>query len=517
MRLIMLDTETTGLKAETGDKIVEIGAVSFENRDLTKKVTFQKYLNPLRSIPYGAFRVHGLTEERLADEPTFPEVEEEFLEFIKGGTLVIHNAKFDLGFIWHELSEEGKKTIQDMGAIDTLEMAKRQFPGKRNNLNALCDRFDLDRSHRTLHGALLDAEILAEVYLEMSGGSQFSLGIDREIKPVNSFIHALSMKTAIEERQETSNLTMRPAIRIRGEDAQRHQKLSDTIHDESGGQLIWTLPQRMNEALDEIKQADAVLFVTGNKLDDKRGYPDLKVTKEFKAAYPSVFPRNPKGADKVTPIQSAEQFKMNPEAAWAFYAGHINHYRSAEYSELWKKLIEYASSKRDGYFVHTSLIGGEMLKSGCAEDKIFESNGSLHFIQCSAACNDAVDVNQLEFELYMSELRSDVPKCNKCGAPMRPNIRMIPKDSLFLPNRPNMQQKQMELWLEEKIKKSAKVVMLEVDALDTSELQGFSNKLSKHENFPLIRINPDHITGRVPKGSLSLTRQKETFVSRLID
>jgi len=516
MRLIMLDTETTGLKAETGDKMVEIGAVSFENRDLSKKVTFQKYLNPQRSIPHDAFRVHGLTEERLAEEPTFPEVEKEFLAFIEGGTLVIHNAKFDLGFIWHELSDEGKKIIQDMGAIDTLEMAKRLYPRKRNNLNALCDRFDINRSHRALHGALLDAEILAEVYLAMSGGLQFSLGVDRDIKPVNSFISELTMQAAIEERQETSTLTRRPAVRIKKEDTQRHQTFSNTINEESGGQLIWTLPQRMNEALDVVQQADAILFVTGNKREEKVGYPDLTVTKDFKAAYPGVIPNITRDKDKVTPIQSAEQFKMNPEAVWAFYAGHINRCRNFKGSELWEKLFEYARSKRDGYFVQTTLIGGEMLKSECDEDRIVESNGSLHFIQCSGACSDFVDANQLEFELYLSEMRSSVPTCKGCGAPLRPNIRMI-DDSDFIQNRLNMQDEKMELWLEEKRKKSTKVAILEIDGLDTSKLQGFSNKMAELANFRLIRINTDHITGRVPEGSLSLTHQKQAFVSRLLD
>ncbi|PCI00452.1 MAG: DNA polymerase III subunit epsilon, partial [Zetaproteobacteria bacterium] len=172
MRLIMLDTETTGLSPSNGDKMVEIGAIEVSNRDMSQTRTFHQYLNPERNIPNEVVRIHGIDNARVKDEPTFKDVAQNFLDFIQGGTLVIHNAPFDLGFIMAELEACGLPNIHDIPVIDTLRLAKKQFPRQRNNLDALCDRFEIERGHRELHGALLDSELLGEVYLAMTGGKQ---------------------------------------------------------------------------------------------------------------------------------------------------------------------------------------------------------------------------------------------------------------------------------------------------------------------------------------------------------
>ena len=176
MREIVLDTETTGLDPTTGDKIVEIGAVELLNHLPTGK-TFHKYLNPERNMPEEAQAVHGLTEEFLKDKPVFSQIADDFLTFIKGSKLVIHNASFDMKFINAELALVGKTTLPGGIAIDTLGIARKKFPGSPASLDALCRRFNIDNSARTLHGALLDSEILAEVYLELIGGRQPDFGL----------------------------------------------------------------------------------------------------------------------------------------------------------------------------------------------------------------------------------------------------------------------------------------------------------------------------------------------------
>ncbi|QIQ21808.1 DNA polymerase III subunit epsilon [Zophobihabitans entericus] len=175
-RQIVLDTETTGMNMDgtthyTGHKIIEIGAVEIINRRLTGN-HFHVYLNPGRAVDAEAFAVHGLSDEFLKDKPKFQEVAESFKQFISGAELVIHNASFDVGFIDYEyrLMNSDFKVEQHCKVTDSLAMARRIFPGKRNNLDVLCERYQIDNSHRTLHGALLDAEILAEVYLAMTGG-----------------------------------------------------------------------------------------------------------------------------------------------------------------------------------------------------------------------------------------------------------------------------------------------------------------------------------------------------------
>jgi len=172
-RQIILDTETTGIGA--GHRIIEIGCVEMIDRQLTGN-HFHVYLNPDRAIDEGAFRVHGISREFLEDKPRFKDVLDEFLAFIKNSELIIHNAPFDTGFINVEFDLcKYTKKIQDIcSVIDTLSMAKKKHPGQKNNLDALCKRYDVDNTNRTLHGALLDAEILASVYLAMTGG-QISL------------------------------------------------------------------------------------------------------------------------------------------------------------------------------------------------------------------------------------------------------------------------------------------------------------------------------------------------------
>jgi DNA polymerase III subunit epsilon len=181
MREIILDTETTGLDPLRGDRLVEIGGVELVNQFPTGR-TFHVYINPERDMPEEAFRVHGLSAEFLQDKPLFAAVADDFLSFAEGAKLVIHNASFDMGFINAELKRLGREPIPMDRVLDTLTMARRRFPGGSNNLDALCSRFGIDNSKRTKHGALLDAELLAEVYIELNGGRQatFSLADSRK-------------------------------------------------------------------------------------------------------------------------------------------------------------------------------------------------------------------------------------------------------------------------------------------------------------------------------------------------
>jgi DNA polymerase III subunit epsilon len=181
MRQIVLDTETTGIETSQDHRIIEIGAVELVNRKLTGR-HFHRYIHPQREIDEGAQEVHGISLDFLADKPVFHLIADEFLEFVRDGQLVIHNAPFDVGFINHEFGKLDKRfgRIEDYcGVIDTLAMARQLHPGQKNNLDALCKRYGVDNSQRQLHGALLDAEILADVYLAMTGG-QVALGLRRE-------------------------------------------------------------------------------------------------------------------------------------------------------------------------------------------------------------------------------------------------------------------------------------------------------------------------------------------------
>ncbi len=176
MREIVLDTETTGFEPETGDRIVEIGAVELVRHMPTGR-TYHQYINPQRAMPQSAFEVHGLGDDFLADKPLFAAIADDFLEFIGDANLVIHNASFDMKFLNAELGWVSKPLIAQDRAIDTLTIARRKFPGAPASLDALCRRFGIDNSARTLHGALLDSEILAEVYLELIGGRQPDFGL----------------------------------------------------------------------------------------------------------------------------------------------------------------------------------------------------------------------------------------------------------------------------------------------------------------------------------------------------
>lgn len=177
MRQIILDTETTGLEPRLGHRIIEVAGVEMVNRRLTGK-HFHRYLNPGRDSDEGALQVHGLTTEFLSDKPKFAEIVDELLEYIAGAELIIHNAPFDIGFLDAELALLRKKKLATYcpAVIDTLRMAKDLHPGKRNGLDSLCDRYQIDNSARTLHGALLDAELLAEVYLAMTRGQDSLIG-----------------------------------------------------------------------------------------------------------------------------------------------------------------------------------------------------------------------------------------------------------------------------------------------------------------------------------------------------
>jgi len=198
MRQIVLDTETTGLDPKQGHKIIEIGCVELLNRRLSGE-TFHVYIKPEREIDEAAIEVHGISNESLLDKPIFAEVVDDFLAFVKGAELIIHNAPFDVGFLDAELQalETNTSCVNDVCTVlDTLKMARAKHPGQKNSLDALCRRYHIDNSHRDLHGALLDAEILAEVYLAMTGG-QVSLSLTNN---TSGFAYAGEAKSEVEEK-----------------------------------------------------------------------------------------------------------------------------------------------------------------------------------------------------------------------------------------------------------------------------------------------------------------------------
>ena len=181
MRQIVLDTETTGLETSQGHRIIEIGCVELIDRRVTDN-HWHHYINPQREVDAGAFEVHGISNEFLQDKPLFEDLVEDFMRYIEGAELVIHNAAFDTGFLNHEINllENDQPAIEGVCTVlDTLMMARQKHPGQKNNLDALCKRYEIDNSHRSVHGALLDARILADVYLVMTGG-QTSLGLEQD-------------------------------------------------------------------------------------------------------------------------------------------------------------------------------------------------------------------------------------------------------------------------------------------------------------------------------------------------
>lgn len=195
MRQVVLDTETTGLEIEEGHRVIEIGCVEIVDRKLTRR-HYHQYINPDRDIDDGALEVHGITRQFLLDKPRFSEVWQDFLEFIKGSELVIHNAGFDIAFLNHEieLMESSPGSLTDYCSVtDSLELARHKHPGQKNNLDALCKRYNVDNSQRVFHGALLDAEILADVYLLMTGGQgSLGLGEKSQIRRVGSNVMQLA-------------------------------------------------------------------------------------------------------------------------------------------------------------------------------------------------------------------------------------------------------------------------------------------------------------------------------------
>jgi DNA polymerase III subunit epsilon len=229
MRQIFLDTETTGLSADSGDRIVEIGCIEMVNRRLSGR-TLHHYLNPERSSHPDAVRIHGLTDEFLADKPVFGAVADELLAFLGGAEIIIHNAAFDVGFLNVELAKVGRGRLHEHveKVTDSLLMAREMFPGKANSLDALCKRLEVDNSNRALHGALLDAGLLAEVYIRMTRG-QNSLVIDvgeeggthRAVAAIDLSAFAL------------------PVIEPTAEEAAAHEKALADVNKASGGKAVW--------------------------------------------------------------------------------------------------------------------------------------------------------------------------------------------------------------------------------------------------------------------------------------
>ncbi|WP_374545363.1 DNA polymerase III subunit epsilon [Rhodoblastus sp.] len=222
-REIILDTETTGLDPANGDRIIEIAAVELINGSLTNN-NYHQYINPERDIPDSAFRVHGISAEMVADKPKFVEIVEQFIGFIGDDVIVAHNAEFDLKFINSELQKIGRIPLSNDRVVDTLALARKKHPGSPNSLDALCTRYGVDRTRRVKHGALIDAEILAEVYVELTGGRQTSLSLQirKEIRKVNW----------------SGGLTERPralASPFTAADAESHRQLVESL----GAAALW--------------------------------------------------------------------------------------------------------------------------------------------------------------------------------------------------------------------------------------------------------------------------------------
>ncbi len=231
MRHIFLDTETTGLSPMLGHRIIEIAGVEMVNRRLTGN-HFHCYLNPEREIDAGAQEVHGISIDFLQDKAKFADIAQEFLDFVQGGELIIHNAPFDVGFLNHELSLMGGVALETVCAsvIDTLKLAKELHPGQKNNLNALCKRYAVDNSNRTLHGALLDAELLADVYIAMTRG-QDSLLIDVS-EPAETHTDATGTLPKVALR----------VLRANEDELAAHAALLADIDKESKGACLWAQP-----------------------------------------------------------------------------------------------------------------------------------------------------------------------------------------------------------------------------------------------------------------------------------
>lgn len=235
MRQIVLDTETTGLEASQGHRIIEIGCVELINRKLTGS-HYHQYINPQREIDQGAIEVHGITNEFLDDKPLFEQVAGDFIAFVEGAELIIHNAPFDVGFLNAELQRMPRDTAgveQMCSIVDTLVMARGKHPGQRNSLDALCQRYDVDNSQRDLHGALLDAEILADVYLAMTGGQTALQLSDATANNGEGGPDGQQIRRLPASRPPL------PIIQASVEDLAAHQAQLDAIAASSGGRVLW--------------------------------------------------------------------------------------------------------------------------------------------------------------------------------------------------------------------------------------------------------------------------------------
>ncbi len=229
-RQIVLDTETTGLSAENGDRIIELGCVELLNRKLTGN-NLHMYFNAGRDSHEDALRVHGITTEFLKDKPRFEQQVDEILAYLQGAEIIIHNAPFDVGFLNKELQRAGKAPLKSWveGVIDTLAMAKERYPGKRNSLDSLCDRLDVDNSGRTLHGALLDAELLADVYINLTRGQDALLISDEAQEDASGLpIVALDLRS----------LSL-PVIQASEQECTAHEAVLVQIDKSSGAKTIW--------------------------------------------------------------------------------------------------------------------------------------------------------------------------------------------------------------------------------------------------------------------------------------
>lgn len=231
MRQIVLDTETTGLEPSEGHNVIEIGCVEMFNRRLTGK-TYHQYIKPDREVDEEAVQVHGITNDFLEDKPKFHEVMEEFVEFVRGAELIIHNAAFDIGFLDTELERNNYPERMENFCLvtDSLLMARKKHPGQKNNLDALCNRYGINNSHRELHGALLDSEILADVYLALTGGqTNLSLGADGDGDG--------EAGAAIRRVSGADDL---PIVSVPDEDMQAHSAFLQMLDKQSGGECVWT-------------------------------------------------------------------------------------------------------------------------------------------------------------------------------------------------------------------------------------------------------------------------------------
>ncbi len=235
MRQIILDTETTGLETSQGHKVIEIGAIEMVSRRKTGN-TLHFYLNPEREIDEAAVEVHGITSDKLADKPCFNEKAEELLEFLKGAELIIHNAPFDVGFLNYEFKEAGYegKVIEDYCQVfDMLVLARRMHPGQKNSLDALCKRYDVDNSQRIFHGALLDAEILADVYLKMTGGQTTLLG---ESEALNNQSRQQRQQDARINPEQAARLSVTP---VSADELTNHEKWLELLRSENPEGVVW--------------------------------------------------------------------------------------------------------------------------------------------------------------------------------------------------------------------------------------------------------------------------------------